>query len=78
MGSGGQLKSLTNVMRSTKKSAITHEYWGGYIRHNQIYRKAYNRDKELLCDEFITENHALMMYEPLLEQRIGKIKSRRI
>ncbi|NLP13472.1 MAG: VanW family protein [Clostridium sp.] len=55
-----------------KNHAITHEYWGGYIRHNQIYRKAYNRDKELLCDEFITENHALMMYEPLLEQRIGK------
>lgn len=58
-----------------KNHAITHEYWGGYIRHNQIYRKVYNMEKELLCDEFITENHALMMYEPLLEQKNADNKS---
>ncbi|MEF2967580.1 VanW family protein [Paenibacillus sp. M1] len=46
---------------------ITREYWGGYIRHNLIYRKVFNRAGELLKDEYITENHALMMYEPLLE-----------
>lgn len=45
---------------------ITYEYWGGYIRHNVIHRKVYNMDNELMEDEFITENHAIMMYEPLL------------
>lgn len=49
-----------------KEHWITHEFWGGYVRHNKIYRKVYNTEKILLEDEFITENHAIMMYEPLL------------
>ena len=51
-----------------KKHRITQEYWGGYVRHNQIYRKVYNIDHEIIRDEFITENHAIMMYEPMLPQ----------
>lgn len=46
---------------------ISHEFWGGYIRHNTIYRKQYSRDDVLLKDEFVAENHAIMMYQPLLE-----------
>lgn len=49
-----------------KEHWITQEYWGGYVRHNKIHRKVYNMEQELLDDEFITENHALMMYAPLL------------
>ncbi|BBH24389.1 hypothetical protein Back11_57340 [Paenibacillus baekrokdamisoli] len=49
-----------------KEHWITQEYWGGYSRHNTIFRKVFNMDNELICDEFITENHAIMMYEPLL------------
>lgn len=45
---------------------ITQEYWGGYVRHNTIHRKIYNTENELLDDEFVTENHAIMMYEPML------------
>jgi vancomycin resistance protein VanW len=45
---------------------ITHEWWGEYIRHNSIGRKTYNSLNELVKDEIITENHAVMMYEPLL------------
>ncbi len=45
---------------------ITSEYWGGYVRHNKIFRKVYSIGNELIDDEFITENHAIMMYEPLL------------
>jgi vancomycin resistance protein VanW len=51
-----------------KEHWITHEFWGGYVRHNTIYRKEYNMDNELIDDEFITENHAIMMYEPLLTE----------
>ena len=45
---------------------ITHEFWGGYVRHNRICRKVYNLSGELIDDEYITENHAIMMYEPML------------
>lgn len=48
---------------------ITREYWGGYVRHNRIFRKIYNLDKREISDEFITENHAIMMYEPLLPEQ---------
>ncbi|MFZ3579302.1 VanW family protein [Virgibacillus sp. DJP39] len=50
-----------------KNHKITHEHWGKYVRHNVINRKVYNGQKELVDDEYITENHALMMYNPLLE-----------
>lgn len=51
-----------------KNQRITFEYWGGYIRHNEIHRKVFNKNKNFIDDEFITENHAIMMYEPLLEK----------
>lgn len=52
-----------------KEHWITHEYWGGYVRHNKIYRKVCTLDDELIEDEFITENHAIMMYEPMLADK---------
>jgi vancomycin resistance protein VanW len=52
-----------------KKHWITQEFWGGYVRHNQLFRKVYAADGELINDEFITENHALMMYEPMLADK---------
>jgi vancomycin resistance protein VanW len=45
---------------------ISHEFWGGYVRHNTIYRRQYSADDVLLNDEFLTENHAIMMYQPFL------------
>lgn len=49
-----------------KEHWITQAHWGGYIRNNRIHRKVYNLQSELIDDEFITENHAIMMYDPLL------------
>ncbi len=45
---------------------IVQEWWGGYLRHNILRRKILDLDQALIGDEFITENHAIMMYEPLL------------
>ena len=48
--------------------AIRTEWWGGYSRHNSLHRMV--RDIETGTErgeEFITENHAIMMYAPLLE-----------
>lgn len=47
---------------------ITQEWWGGYVRHNVIRRKVFDLDNNQIGDEFIAENHAIMMYEPLLHE----------
>lgn len=59
--------SLTKYEVYEKEHRITPAYWGGYIRHNLIHRKAFNRQGIETRDDYITENQALMMYEPLLE-----------
>ena len=44
------------------------EYWGGYTRHNVLRRKILHKtSKQEVSDELITENHAVMMYAPLIE-----------
>lgn len=42
------------------------EFWGGYTRHNLLYRKKYDFSGMIVDDEFVAENHAIMMYSPLL------------
>lgn len=43
------------------------EYWGGYSRHNELYKEVYAADGTLLYKTLLVENHALMMYSPFLE-----------
>jgi vancomycin resistance protein VanW len=43
------------------------EYWGGFSRHNELYRRVCDLDGTFLGEEYITENHALTMYSPLIE-----------
>ena len=51
------------------KHLMRGEIWGGYTRHNQIRRKVLNKlTGEEIADEWVTENHAIMMYNPLLEK----------
>ncbi len=50
-----------------KEHYISGTYWGGYIRNNKIYRKIYSCSNQLLDDEYVTENHAIMMYQPLID-----------
>lgn len=46
---------------------IQQQWWGGYTRHNKIWKRRIsileNTSEELL----VTENHAIMMYNPLLK-----------
>jgi vancomycin resistance protein VanW len=71
----GEWRSDTPAIRTykvfEKEHRITLENWGGYMRHNRIHRKVYNMNQQQIDDEFITENHAIMMYNPLL----GVVKS---
>lgn len=55
-----------------KNHSISHEYWGGYIRHNEIWRREFINGDEMISDEYITENNALMMYQPFLENALNQ------
>ncbi|GEM05846.1 hypothetical protein HMI01_28340 [Halolactibacillus miurensis] len=50
-----------------KNHRLSQAHWGSYLRHNQLYRKVYNASGEELRDEYVTENHAIMMYDPFLQ-----------
>lgn len=41
------------------------EFWGGYSRHNELYRLTFEEDN-LIGEEFILSNHAIMMYAPFI------------
>ncbi len=40
--------------------------WGGYTRHNRIWRRQTSLYDGLTSEDLVTENHAIMMYNPLL------------
>lgn len=48
-----------------KQSTITNEKWGGQTRHNIVHRKIFNLEGAQIADEFVAENHALVMYSDL-------------
>jgi vancomycin resistance protein VanW len=44
------------------------QYWGGYSRHNQIFQVETTAEGD--CHErLLVENHAIMMYNPFLDQK---------
>jgi len=49
-----------------KEHIMQSQFWGGHTRHNSIYRKKYDQHGNLLDDEFVIENHAIMMYAPFI------------
>lgn len=40
--------------------------WGGYTRHNRIWQRRTSLIDGLTNEHLVTENHAIMMYNPLL------------
>ena len=56
-----------------KDHVMRSEFWGGYTRHNVLYRKKYDRASgDLVDDEYVIENHAIMMYAPFIAVREGE------
>lgn len=49
-----------------KDACIRQMSWGGYVRHNALWRRAYGREGQLLWEEPLFTNDAIMMYSPLL------------
>lgn len=61
-----------------KNHEFKDEWFGGYSRNNKIFRKVIdNHTNKEIGEEFITENHALMMYNPLLtcEEKITPLQN---
>lgn len=50
-----------------KNHHITQHTSGKYLRHNQLWRKVFNDDGTEIQEECVAENHAVMMYSPLLQ-----------
>ncbi|MGL4523273.1 MAG: VanW family protein, partial [Bacilli bacterium] len=67
----GQWRSEHEELHTFRISEVEHSIhnsgFGPYIRHNELRKLQYNRRNELVSDEFLCENVAIMMYEPLLE-----------
>lgn len=51
-----------------KEHSITPGLFGGYVRNNVIYRKC-SDNIGFIKDEYITENHAYMTYNPYLGEK---------
>ena len=50
--------------------------WGQYIRQNKIYRDKLDESSRIIESDFITQNHALTMYNPMLGS--GKSENRKM
>ena len=46
------------------------EYWGGYGRYNELYKQEYDSENNLIKEELIVKNSAIMMYSPFLSDSI--------
>lgn len=42
------------------------EFWGGYSRHNELYRQTFDTEGRFISEEFVVANDAVMMYPPFL------------
>ena len=49
-----------------KNPRIDQAAWGGYVRHNTLWRRVFNANGSLEREEFLFANDAIMMYHPLL------------
>lgn len=48
------------------------EWWGGYSRHNKLFREVYDTEGRCVDVQYITGNDALMMYSPFLSETTGE------
>ena len=69
----GQWRAMTPPSRRYEIVERNHRLdqgaWGGYVRHNELYRLAYGPDGAQMGEEFLFANDAIMMYSPLLAEK---------
>lgn len=45
------------------------EFWGGYSRHNELYQQKFDLEGNMLDEQLIVQNSAIMMYEPFISDK---------
>jgi vancomycin resistance protein VanW len=45
------------------------QWWGGYTRHNRIWKRIKALETNEIREELVSENNAIMMYSPLLDTK---------
>lgn len=50
-----------------KNHRIVAEYWGGYIRYNELFRRTLDGSGNMIQEELVARNDAIMMYAPFIE-----------
>lgn len=67
----GELFSLDKLESEYRVEERNHlmkqQIWGGYSRHNQIFR--IETSGKVTREKLLAENHAIMMYNPFIEQK---------
>jgi Uncharacterized vancomycin resistance protein len=65
--------SISSTVKSKKKYEVVEkghlmqlQWWGGYTRHNQIWKEITDLATGEKSEEKVSENHAIMMYNPML------------
>ncbi len=43
------------------------EYWGGFSRHNSLYKQRFDKAGALVDEQLVVRNSAVMMYSPFLD-----------
>lgn len=51
-----------------KNHCMKTQFWGGYSRHNELYREVFDTEGQRLGEQYVTRNDALMMYSPFLSE----------
>ena len=55
-----------------KNHEMRAETFGGFSRHNEIWRLCRNEAGDVVSEDLMAENHAMMMYSPLIEDKSTK------
>ncbi len=59
-----------------KEHTITHEWWGGYVRHNELWKVGTDISSgDMVSEECVAQNHAILMYNPLIENKFNPVSS---
>ncbi len=51
-----------------RNARMEQAFWGGYVRHNELFRQIFTPDGKLVREECLFANDAIMMYNPLLPE----------
>jgi vancomycin resistance protein VanW len=67
----GEITSDTDLKTKYEVYETDHmfkqQWWGGYTRHNRIWKRITCLTTKQVTEELVTENNAIMMYNPLLD-----------